>query len=105
MSNVIDQVKKPRAFRSRTLSSDEKNYSHREKEALALIFGVTKFRDYLLYEAFTLAKDHQLLLRIVREDYATLAARWALTLGVYKYAIRHRDGRESSNLMPRAGFP
>ena len=43
-----DNTEKPIAFVSRTLSKPEKKYSQLDKEALAIIFAVRKFRDYLL---------------------------------------------------------
>ena len=37
----------PIAFMPQTLSTSEKNYSQVEKEALSLIFGINKFRNYI----------------------------------------------------------
>ena len=43
-----DGSDKPVAYVSRSLSPAEKRYSQLDREALALIFGVTKFRQYLI---------------------------------------------------------
>lgn len=48
LSQREDGVESPLAFASRTFTPAERNYSHLEKEALAIVFGVTRFRDYLL---------------------------------------------------------
>ena len=42
-----DGSHRPVAFASRTLSSAEKNFAQIEKEALALVFGVKNFHEYL----------------------------------------------------------
>ena len=46
-----DETEKPVAFASRSLSKVEKNYSHLEKEGLAVIFG---FHQYLYGRHFTI---------------------------------------------------
>lgn len=95
LSHRENGVENPLAFASRTLTAGERNYSHLEKEALAIIFGVTRFRDYLLCRSFVLITDHKPLVGIFREDKAIPAMtasriqRWALTLGAYTYTIEH----------------
>ncbi|KAG8180392.1 hypothetical protein JTE90_025442 [Oedothorax gibbosus] len=59
ISHKTAEGDRPIAFASRSLTKAEKNYSHLEKEALALVFGVTRFRNYLLGRSFTLLTDHR----------------------------------------------
>ncbi|XP_049276050.1 uncharacterized protein K02A2.6-like [Rhipicephalus sanguineus] len=99
----IEGQYQPLGFRSRTLTAAEKNYSQIEREALALVYGVTRFRDYLLGRQFTLLTDHQPLLGLLRADRQTPAMaaariqRWAIILGAYRYRLQHRPGKLMCN--------
>ena len=43
-------IEKPVAFASKKLSDTEKNYSQTDREALAIVFGVTKYKYFLLLD-------------------------------------------------------
>ncbi|KAL5510070.1 hypothetical protein EMCRGX_G005543 [Ephydatia muelleri] len=65
LHRLSDGVEKPVGFASRTLMDREKRYSVIDKEALAIIFGVTKFYQYLYGRRFILQTDHKPLERIL----------------------------------------
>ena len=104
ISHVLaDSSERPIAFASRTLNSSEMNYSQLQKEALAIIFGVKKFHQYLYGCKFTLETDHQPLVTIFgpRTGVPTLAAarlqRWAIILSAYQYEIKYRNTNQHLN--------
>ena len=94
---------RPIGYASRSLSSAEKNYSQIEKEGLACVFGVNKFRSYLLGHSFELVTDHKPLLSLFHQHKATSAQasarirRWSLTLSAYEYTIVFRGTNQHSN--------
>ena len=98
-----DGSEKPVAFASRTLARAEQNYSQLDKEALAVIFGVKHFHEYIYGRPFTILSDHKPLLRILSESKATppMASarlqRWSLLLGAYQYRIQYKAGPEHAN--------
>ena len=97
-----DGSERPIAFASRSLSPAETNYSQLDKEGLSLIFGVTKFHQYLYGMTFVLITDHRPLLGLFNEQRpiparSTRIQRWALTLAGYDYIIRHRSGYVHEN--------
>lgn len=49
-----DGTEKPIAYSSHSLAVVEKRYSQLDKEALALVFGVKKFHNYIFGRNFTL---------------------------------------------------
>ena len=97
LCHKIDELERPNCFASRTLSKAERNYSQLEKGALALVFAVKKFHDFLWGRKFTLAIDHKPLLGLFSPDRAmsTTATgriqRWVLVLQGYKYTLIHRS--------------
>ena len=95
LHRLSDGVEKPVGFASRTLMDREKRYSVIDKEALAIIFGVTKFYQYLYGRRFILQTDHKPLERILgaHQEIPKMAAnrlqRWAITLSAYDYDLEH----------------
>ncbi|XP_060774184.1 uncharacterized protein K02A2.6-like [Neoarius graeffei] len=87
---------RPIAFASRTLSQAEGRYAQIEREALAIVFGVKKFHQYLFGRKFTLLTDHRPLTSIFgpHTGIPSLAAsrmqRWALLLSAHQYDIKYR---------------
>ena len=98
-----DNTERPIAFASRTLSKSETNYAHLEKEALAIIFGIRKFHNYLFGRKFIIHSDHKPLMYILNASklIPTMASpriiRWSLMLSAYSYEIRYRPGKQQAN--------
>lgn len=61
-------AEKPIAFSSRRLPPAECQYNKLNKKALALIFGATKFRQYLWGRGFEAVTGHKTLLRLLASD-------------------------------------
>ena len=84
-----DETEQPIGFASRTLAPAERKYAQVEKEALAIIFGVKKFHQYLLRRRFTILSDHKPLMHLLSEVKGVpplASARiqcWARTLSAY----------------------
>lgn len=87
----------PIQFASRTLRAAEKNYTVSEKEALAVIFALKKFRVYLLSDKeFTLFTDHQALkYAFTKPDVHGRFARWLDFLAEYNFKIEYKPGEEN----------
>lgn len=96
-------MERPITFISRSLTAAEKNYSQLEREALAIIFCVTKLRDYLYGKKFTLMTDHQPLTTLLAPNKpvppmaAARIQRWALLLNAFQYEIKFRKGSANQN--------
>ena len=70
IGSVLMQVTDPKWYRLvyyaiRKLSKAERNYSTTEREALGMVYSVTKYRHYLLGRKFSFNMDHPALLYLV----------------------------------------
>ena len=87
LSHVLeDGSEKPVAYALSTLNPVEKRYSQLDKEALAIVFGVKRFHQYLFGRQFSIVSDHKPLQYLLSENKAVpvMASarlqRWALIL-------------------------
>lgn len=87
------------AYASRTLGRQEQKYSATERECLAVIWAVERFRPYIEGTRFRIITDHYSLLWLsnLRDPQGRLA-RWALRLQPYDFELIHRKGKE--NVVP-----
>ena len=98
-----DGSEHPVAFASRSLSNAEKNYAQLEREALAIIYGVSYFHKYLFGRKITIITDHRPLLGLLKEDkpisvlFSARIQRWALCLAKYNYRLQYKKGDENGN--------
>ena len=93
----------PIEFASRTLNSNEQNYSNLEREALSVIFGVTKFRKYLLGLPFVIHNDQMPLRKLFAHNASiplncsARVQRWALKLSQFNYEFIYSKGVDNVN--------
>ena len=99
LCHVINGEERPICFASRTLSSAERNYAQLEKEALAIVYALRKFHNYLWSQKnFTVITDHKPLLGIfsntknISPMSSARIQRWGLLLQAYNFTLRHRSG-------------
>lgn len=82
------------AYFSQKLSSTQRKYQTTERECLAVIVGIEKFRAYIEGAHFTVVTDHASLQWLQNlKDPAGRLGRWALRLQPYNFNLVHRPGR------------
>lgn len=104
LSHNIDKKERPISYASRSLSSAERNYSQLDREALAIIFGVTHFYNYLFGKNFTLITDNEPLTRIFHPHKAlpqmtsARLLRYASFLSGFDYTVKFKKGNDNQNV-------
>ncbi|GFX73260.1 retrovirus-related Pol polyprotein from transposon 17.6 [Trichonephila clavipes] len=88
----------PVEYASRLMSSAEKNYSTTEREALAVVWALNKFRGYIEGAEITVASDHQPLKWLISLTSPTgrlarARARWALQIQSYNLKFDYFPGK------------
>ena len=85
---------------SRKLSQAEQNYSNIEREALAIIFVVTRLKQFLLGRRFTLQTDHKPLKYLFAPDdkipktASARITRWAIALMGFDFEFKYTPGEQ-----------
>ncbi|GFX85760.1 retrovirus-related Pol polyprotein from transposon 297 [Trichonephila clavipes] len=78
---VLNQEQRPVVLASRTLSAAERNYTVTERECLAVVWALNKFRTYLGSLLIKLITDHASLTRLTHgKKLSNRIIRWALKL-------------------------
>ena len=100
ISHVIDRVEGPISCASRSLTTAERGYSQLKREALAVVWGVKKFHNYLYGRHFIIKNDHRPLETLFggRKSLSTMVSghilRWSLTLSAYDYQFKYKPGTQ-----------
>jgi len=76
---------------SKKLSRSQCNYSVTERECLAAVLAIEKFRCYLELQEFEVVTDHSSLLWLMRQQNVSgRLARWIFRLQQFKFTFSQR---------------
>ena len=83
-------------YASKTLSDAQLNYTTTEKELLAVVFALDKFRSYLLGSKVLVYSDHAALKHLLfKKDIKPRLIRWILLLQDFDLEILDKKGSEN----------
>jgi transposase InsO family protein len=87
----------PLSFASRSLNKHEQNYAVQELEALAIVWGIKKFRPYLERNKFLVFTDHSSLQWILNTkiDRQPRLWRWCMFLQAYDFDVIYVPGPQN----------
>ena len=106
LANVVNKKEQPIAYVSRALNKCEKNYTTMEKECLAAIFALKKFRHLLLGRRFKILTDNSALCYLKNlKDPQSRLARWAIALADYDFEICYKKGKTHLNADGLSRYP
>ena len=89
---------------SRKLSQAEQNYSNIEREALAIDFVVTRWKQFLLGRRFTLQTDHKPLKYLFAPDEGTPKTASAIALKGFDFELKYTPGEQIPHVNALSGL-
>ena len=93
---MLMQQGRPIAFHSQPLKGKSAHLSTYEKELLALVTAVRKWRLYLFGKPFVIKTDHQSLKYLLEQRIGTpMQQRWITKLLGYSFLIDYKKGKEN----------
>jgi len=93
---VLVQQGKPITYMSKALSEKYKALSIYEKEMLAIVLALQRWRPYLLGRRFKIKTDHQSLKFLIQQRILTpMQQKWLVKLMGYDYEIIYKKGKEN----------
>jgi hypothetical protein len=85
------------SYTSKTLTGPQLNYATTEKELLAVVFAIEKFRSYLVGAKFIVYIDHAALkYLLMKKDAKLRLIQWILLFQEFDMEIRDKKGVENS---------
>ena len=94
-----DNIWRPLAYASRTITETESRYAPIEKEALSLTWACEKFSSFVLGRKFQLYTDHKPLVEIMGSkpisDLSARLQRFRLRLQTFDYEVIHIAGKDN----------
>jgi len=96
LGQCIDKLPHVVDYASRNLNDAQLNYSTIEKELLAVVFALDKFRSYLLGSKVIIYSDHAALMYLFsKKDAKSHLIRWILLLQEFDIEIQDKKGFEN----------
>jgi len=97
LCQIIDGVERVIAFGSKLLNPSEQKLHIYQKELLAIMWAVEKYKEYIVGETFSIVTDNSAVSYLSRlKDTDSKVARWASRIEPYLDRIVHRPGRENT---------